>query len=407
MIRGRALSIIMVLGVALAAAPGCDSDSDGEETITIGLALSTTGGLGGIGQDMVDAAILAAEQINAAGGVLGKQLKLRAEDPATDTAKATEAAEALKAAGVPAVVGAVGSGYTLAVADVLGPAQIVQISPSSTSPALTDYANGGYLFRTCPSDALQGQLLAKRALNAGFTTAAILSVPGAYGEGLADKFEEAFTGGGGTITSRQEYAEKQAGYADLLQTALADTPEALAMLVYPEDGATMVKNYLTDFATTPVTMYFADALANDDFLQQVGVDEFANLPHEGTAPTTTGPNAAHLHETFNAKYGKAPGAFLSNTYDAVYLIALAIEKAGAATGPAIRAALQEVSAGGTKYGPQDYAQAIADIAAGQDIDYTGASGEVDFDAAGDVVAPYDVWHVVDGAIATKEGAVMP
>src|SRR5205823_590615 len=117
----------------------------------------------GGGAENVQAAQLAIDEINKAGGVLGTTLALVNKDDGSDAAKGATAAQALVDLKVPVVIGAAGSSISLSVAAVLAPAKVVQISESSTSPDLTTFADDGYLFRTCPSDALQGVLLAECA----------------------------------------------------------------------------------------------------------------------------------------------------------------------------------------------------------------------------------------------------
>ncbi len=401
--KTRGFALALCVGLALG---GCGGGGDDAETVPVGALLSTTGSLAGLGQQFLEAATLAVEEINAAGGVLGHPLRLVLEDDASDATRAVTAAERLRDGGVGAVVGAIGSGSTLAAADVLEAAKVVQVSPSSTSPELTSYAHGAYLFRTCPSDALQGRLLAQRAVDAGVTKAAVVFVPNAYGQGLADAFEAAFTAGGGTVTDKVSYTEQQSSYTDLVGQIMDKAPEAIVLLAYPTDGAQFMRDFLTDHPGTDVRFYFGDAVANDDFVQIVGPTAFT-FPHEGTVPAFAGPAYAHFEAAMEARYGRKPGAYESNIYDAVYLVALAMEASGAQGGDALRDSLAQVSAGGTAFEAEDFADAVAALARGEDIDYAGASGDVDFDAQGDVVGPYDIWQVKDGAITAVETSVAP
>jgi len=388
-----------LLTVVALLAPGCAEEAKTCD-IQLGTLFSFTGNLAGIGAELRAGANLARDEINAAGGVLGGQtLCFIDRDEGGTVASAESAANGFVTDGVPAVVGAFGSAFTLAATDILAPAGIVMMSPGSTSPTITDYADNGYLFRTVPSDALQGKLLAQKALEAGFATAAVTHVTGAYGEGLAQTFQTVFEAGGGTVQIVQEYVDGQPSYTDLLSTLLADSPDCVLMIVYPVEGAQMVRDINTNFAGADAFLYFTDPAANQEFIDGAGGQTAFSGAHLGTAPSSTGPN----YEGFATRYsaansGETPGIFQSNAYDAVYLLALAIEKAGAATGQGIRDALTDVSAGGTVFGPDEFAAARDAIAAGTDIDYQGASGEVDLDANGDTVAPYALWKVEGGAI---------
>ena len=248
--------------------------------------------------------------------------------------------------------------------------------------------------------------MAQRALAAGHTTAAIVHVPGAYGEGMADFFESTFVGGGGTVTSKVEYTEGQSDYVQLWTDLFADGPQVVAMPVYPTDGAQMINDYLNGFANQGATFYFADALANDDFVDLVGRANFT-FQHEGTAPSFAGPEAAHFDTAYNDANGSSPGAFLGNAYDAAMLLMLAIEAGGSTDGQDIRDNLVDVSSGGTAYGSKDLADLIAATGAGEDVNYEGASSAVDFESNGDIIAPYDIWEVGASGVEITEEGVAP
>lgn len=401
----------MGLGMVAAALLACPGPTQ-RNKVQIGAVLSTTGDLSNIGAEQLDAANLAVAEINAAGGVLDSDLEMVQRDDGTDSAKGKTAAQALVDLKVVAAVGAVGSAITLSAASVTAPAKIPLVSASSTSPLLTTATDDGYLFRTCPSDASQGKLLAKRAKAKGFTKMAVVYIPGAYGKGLADTFAATFTAGGGTITYNQEYTEGQSSYNTLL-TALyaAGKPDAVLLVAYPIDGATMIKDYLQNYSTNQTFWFFTDALEDTGFITGVGGSLFT-FAHEGTGPgTPTGARYDSFKAAFKSKYSKDanPGAFSPNAYDAVYLIALAMQAGGVADGTKIRDSLTAISgsATGTKYGPTDFAAAVADLKAGKTINFEGTSGAVDLDASGDVQAPYDVWKVAGGAISVIESNVNP
>ena len=380
------------------------------DTVTIGAIMSQTGSLATIGQEELQAAQLAVDEINAAGGVLGgSRLALINADDKSDPAGATAAATTLVASDhVPAIVGAIASGSTIPASMVSSPANVVMISDTSTSPQITGMSP--FLFRTCPSDALQGKLIAKRAMAEGLTSVAITYVPGPYGSGLADTFASSFTALGGTVTYQQMYTEGQPSYAGLLGAIYATNPQAILLIAYPVDGAQIIKDYNSAFASKQTTWFFTDAIEDPSFVQAVGANNFT-FKHEGTGSSQpSGPAYSAYAAAYNATYGRAPdpGTFSANVYDATYLVALAIEQAGKADGSAIAAALRGVAdSPGTTVGPGQWAAALAAIHAGSDVDYDGASGPVDVDGSGDVIAPYDIWKVEGGAITTTEKSVSP
>lgn len=397
-----------VLGLLMSACSGGDGEGTTAGTLRIGTLISTTGSVASAGIDSLEAATLAVDEINAAGGVLGRRLELINRDDGNSPARARTAAQALVGIPVPVVIGALGSEATLTSFDVTRDAQVVQITASSTAPDITTAPDNGYLFRTCPSDVLQARLIAQRAMAKGFRRVAVIHVPGAYGVGLASAFETSFTALGGTLVGRTEYVEGQTSYEELLNGVYTRNPEAILLVGYPVEASQIIRDYLSGFVIRGTFWFFSDALEDPEFVTAVGASGFT-FAHEGTAPGATDSERYRAFQAaFRNKYGEESSLPTnSNTYDAVYLVALAIEAAGQADGTAIRDHLTEVSRGGTPYGPAEFRQAVEAIRAQQDIDFEGASGPVDLDANGDVVAPYHVWRISGGRLEVIEPSVSP
>lgn len=383
---------------ALAAACTPKEQQDG---IQIGSVSSITGDYAT--GSVLEAIHVAVDTMNSAGGVLDQQIVLNSGDDHSDEGRTAEAAETLMNDGVTAIIGSATSTGTLNMAAIAAPAEVVVISGDATSPDLTTFADDGYLFRTIPSDAVQGALLAQRARASGYATAAIIHVPGSYGAGMGDTFQAEFESDGGVVSANVEYVEGKPDYNDVLGEALADTPDVVLLAGYVVDSAQIIKDYNTSFADRGAAWLFNDSLVTTDFIDLVGQGGFS-FAHEGTAPTAEGPSFA----AFQALWPEAPySIFHTNNFDAAFLIGLAIEQAGSTDGPAIRDALPLVSSGGTPFGPDAFGAAVDAIRAGEDIDYVGASGEVDFDDNGDVVGPYLIWKVENGEIAIVEDGVLP
>jgi ABC-type branched-subunit amino acid transport system substrate-binding protein len=383
----------------------------GGKTLTLGTLYSSTGSLANIGTEQLEAATLAVEQINAAGGLLGFQLALRSEDDRTTETGAAEGAQKLVEEGVPVVFGATGSALSLIAFDAFKGKGIVQVSASSTSPALSSVQDDGFLNRTCPSDASQGKLLAARAKLA-HTSVGIVHLPGAYGTGLAGAFTTSFTGAGGTIPMTKEYVENQQSYTTVLNQVMSSLPKPTAILLvaYPIDAAQIIKDFRTNFPSETTAFYFTDATEDAAFISAAGATTFTQFTHEGTGPST--PDGARYDEfksAFNKRFGRDPsnGGFSANAYDSVFLVALAMEAAQSTEGAAIKNKLTAVSAGGTAYDAAHWTEAVAAAKAGNDVNFEGASGAVDLDSFGDSPAPYDIWDVVAGQIHIKQKSVSP
>ena len=399
---------VVVLALWLTACGGSN-----KPTIALGALLSQTGSLAAIGQEELQAAQMAVDQINAAGGVLGSQLTLVNADDGSDSTRAPGAAMGLiTGSKVQAILGGLASGSTIAASDVTIPANVVLISGASTSPAITTLADDDTVFRTCPSDALQGQLLAKRAVAKGFKSVAVIWIPGPYGQGLSQQFVDSFTKAGGTVPFNQMYTEGQQSYSSLLTQVYASTPapEAIVLIAYAVDGAQMIKDYNSAFAAKQTFWFFTDGLEDPTFVSSVGPSGFS-FQHEGTGPSTPDtPAYAAYAAAFMAKYGKAadPGTFSPNVYDATYLLALAMQAGGAADAATMKSHIRDVAGPpGMAIGPGQWADALAALRGGADVDFDGASGAVDLDANGEPVAPYDIWKVSNGSIAVVEPSVSP
>lgn len=399
---------LLVVGSLMVLA--CGESKPQRETITLGALLDASGSLANYGVEALNAAKLAAMQINSAGGVLGKDLKIENRDPALNAERAKTLATDLVGTGVPAILGSIASGVTLSAAEVTIASKVILISGASTSPALTSVADNGYLFRTCGSDAPQGALVAKRARAKGFTKVAVIYVPGPYGQELAEAFSSAFTSQGGAVTDKVAYEVGQSSYINLLAGIYSHQPEAVFLVAYPEDGATIVNNYLQSPPSGGLSWFFSNGLADAVFVSEVGANRFT-FNHEGTSPSVaTGAQYDVYANAYTTSYGIAPnpGNYSAQMFDAVYILALAMEKAGAADASLMKDQIAAVSAApGDTFNASDYAAAVAAVKAGKDINYEGASGAVDIDAAGDASALSDVWKVEDGALVYPEKNLSP
>ncbi|GAG96120.1 unnamed protein product, partial [marine sediment metagenome] len=168
-------------------------------TIKIGGLYSLTGALAPFGPPIANGAKLAVDQINEAGGLLGELLEIVVRDTGTAPAVGRDAATKLvEIDKTPALVGALSSGVTFAVSSITIANEVVQISPASTSPAITDLDDNDFVYRTCVSDAFQGVVNARQAAELlGFKRASVIYVNNAYGKGLAEVFKKAFEERGG------------------------------------------------------------------------------------------------------------------------------------------------------------------------------------------------------------------
>jgi branched-chain amino acid transport system substrate-binding protein len=401
---GRAARIAAVAAVALPMGAGTllgSAAAQDDGALRIGTLFPFTGDLSDFGPNFYNAAELAVTQINEAGGVNGAPVELIRGDTATSPQQAVEEARRLiDVENVSALVGPAGSGEALPVVEsVAGPEGVVVISPSATSPALTVANDNDFFFRTPISDAAQGVVMADLAREQGYGSACVLYVNNAYGQGLAETFAERFAAEGGTITNQVPHEQEQASYASEIAACLEGSPDVLIGASYPESGGVYLRE-LVESGATPA-LILSDGLRSDQMFQELGADNF-----QGVLGTSAGSVETPAGEAFVAAYEAAygelpPTPYLREVYDAVYVIALAAETAGSNDRTAIRDALRDVAAGGEAVSPgaEGFAAAVAALAGGEDIDYQGASGTVDFDAAGDIASGQIlIWQVTGDTI---------
>jgi branched-chain amino acid transport system substrate-binding protein len=408
LMRHKWLWIVTAVLIVLLAFTACGGGEEKGETpaagetptaagpLKIGILMAFTGDLGTYGGPISQGAELAVKEINEAGGVFGQDIEIATGDTATDASTgASEATRLIEVEGVHAIVGALSSGVTIAVAEsVTVPSQILQISPASTAPTVTTVEDNDFLFRTPVSDETQGVALAFLADDLGFTSVCTMFVNNDYGQGLSGVFTENFEATyGGTVTAEVPHEQEQTTYASELATCTAGGPEALAAIAYPESASVFLREAVEGDLVD--NFLFVDGTKQPTMFADLGWDVFDGS--YGTAPG--GPTSAgeHFDSAYEAEFGeKPPLPFMRESYDAVYVIALAAEKAGSTDSVAIRDALRDIAnpPGDTFVpGTDDWAQVVEKVRGGQDINYEGAAGPIDFDANGDVVGTIEIWRV--------------
>jgi len=364
----------------------------------VGALMDVTGPIASFMPPLQNATNLAITHVNDQGGLLDGKAVLVVGDTQGSAQSAVDAASKLvNIENVPVIMGAFMSGTTIAAANAAAiPAGVVMISPTATSPAITDLKDNDTMFRLVPSDNYQGAVLAKMVMDAGLKKVAVTFVNNDYGVGIGNTFIDAYKKLGGEITAAEKHEEKKNSYRSELATLAKGGPEALVVVAYAGDsGSTIVKQAIEGGLFT--RFIGTDGLRDDALIKEVGAEALKDSFF--SSPTSPADNAMQkkLHDLYNAAFKEgADKAFVDQTYDATFLAALAVEKAGAADKSKIAAALREVaSAPGEVVGPGEWEKAKALIKDGKDINYEGAGGSYEFDANGDVTG-YIGKFVVDG-----------
>ena len=378
------------------------------ETLKIGSVLPQTGDLSFLGKERQLAISFAFDVINDAGGVNGKQIEALHRDSGTDPEIGKAAASALiEEHRVPVIIGAASSGVTMAIAEsVTVPNGVVQISPASSSRLITELDDNDFVFRTTFSDEITGKVAAELAREIGWDRVATTHVSNAYGSSMTSTFSEHFEALGGIVTAQVSHDKGQESYASELEQAADGDSEALIAIAYTDTSHTLLREavdggYFEDF------LLFTPAY-NQELFDAIGADKF-----EGSFGTKAGAELTDERQWFfdnfkSRKNGNTEIPLVSESFDAGIMVALAMERADSEDPTAIRDALREIAnPPGIQVGPQDIAKALELVRSGQDVDYVGAAGQLDFDANGDVSGTVEIWQIRDGKIGSTGLYVSP
>ncbi len=379
-----------------------------EGSVKIGVLQSLTGDLGAYGGPMSDAMKLAAKQINENGGLLGKKLELLVEDDQTNNVAAVDAANKLvKVDRVPVIVGDTGSGQSMSIIDITTGNGVEQISSSNTGTEFTTYKDNDLYFRTAPSDTLQGSAMANLAKQRGYKTVSTIVINNPYGVGFEDVFVKAFEANGGKVLEKIRYDPSQSIFDSEVQKIAASKPEFVMMVSYPETGSLILRTAYEKGVLTGTTWLLSEGLKSDNLAELAGKNAtggYIVAGLQGLAPDENAGGKAYdaFRALYKAEYGKEPGIYCTNSYDALAVVALAIEQAKTATGRSIADNLRSV-ANPPGVEVSDMKEALNLIREGKDINYQGTSGDITFDENGDVSGSYTVWTIAqNGSIVQGE-----
>lgn len=387
-----------------------NAGGEGGDELKLGVLAPTTGDLASIGQNWPIAVQLAVDTVNDCGGVNESSVSLTTQDSQTDpTAGSTAMTQLAEVDNVDGVVGAFASSVSSAAVDIAVRNNVMMVSPGSTSPVFTERAANnefnGYWARTAPPDTYQAQALAALAEKQGFENVSTVVINNDYGVGFEQQFVKAFENAGGKVNAKTEpvrYDAKAATFDTEAKAAFGNQPDAVAAVLYAETGSVLLKSAYEQGLTDGVTVLLTDGVYSEDFIRQVGQTQDGKSIISGALGTVPGANGKALEsftQLWQEETGKELTAFVPHNWDAAVLMMLAAEAADENTGEGIKNNILEVAnAPGTEV--SDACEALELVRNGEDINYQGASGNVDIDENGDVVGSYDVWQVnEDGSLA--------
>ncbi len=310
-----------------------------DDTIKIGEYASLTGKEAAFGQSSHKGTLLAIEEINAAGGVLGQRLELLTEDDQSKPGEASTSVRKLIARDkAVAILGEVASSRSLEAAPVCQASHIPMISPSSTNPKVTQI--GSYIFRVCFTDPFQGKVLAKFAKDTlhARRIAVLTAVSSAYSVGLAKYFIEPFTADGGTISDNQKYSDGDKDFHAQLTAIKADNVDALFVPGYYTEVGLICKQAHELGLNVPI--FGGDGWEAPELIEIGGTDVEGCYYSTHYSPKASLPAVQAFVKKFQARFdGEIPDAMAALGYDSAMVLADAIQRAGSTDGAKIRDAI--------------------------------------------------------------------
>jgi len=363
---GSILLVALSLTIAGAVLPGCQPKGE----IKIGTVFPLTGDAAVYGESLKNGIELAKEEINAKGGIKGRMINVIYEDDVNVPSTGVSAFRKLvETQNVPVIIGGAGSSVALALAPIANEEKVVLLSPTATAPALTQA--GKYFFRTWPSDNYDGGYMAKFAFEKlGLRKVSILYVNNDYGLGIANVFKDDFTKLGGEILNSESYELGATDVRAQLTKIKAQNPEAIYLPGYFKEFSVILRQIRELGIKSKILS--VNSFYDPKLLEIAGdAAEGAIFTYPTYDPTSTEPIIKEFVEAYKAKYGKEPDAFAVQGYDALKIIAYAIEQEG--------------------YSADDIQKGLAQIK-----DFPAVGGRTTFDENGDVIKPLRILSVENG-----------
>jgi len=369
--------------------------------IKVGIILGFTGPIESLTPAMRDSAKLAFQEASDSGALLGGETitVLEGDSTCVDSAAAQSVAEGQVSQGVAAIMGADCSGVTGAIAsNVAVPNGVVMISPSATSPGLTTLDDKGLFFRTAPSDARGGQILADITKDRGIKSVAVTYTNNDYGKGLADVYEAAVKAHGISVTAVAAHEDGKADYSAEVGVLASAGGDAVAVIGYLDQGGKGIIQGSIDSGAFD-TFILSDGMIGQSLVDAFGKDLSKSF---GSLPGSTGKGAGVFTKVASAAGIDSSGPYTGESYDAAALIVLAIQAGGSADRGSIAKNVMAVANGpGKKIYPGQLKKALDLLAKGKGVDYEGATA-VNFTDVGEAFGSFLEKEVKGGKFKTKK-----
>ena len=390
---------LMMATAAAAQTAGTAFAGGHAKEVKLGILLGFTGPIESLTPHMAGAAEMAAAEVSASGKLLdgAKVTTMRGDSACIDNGIATASAEKLLSDGVNGIMGSDCSGVTGAVLqNVAVPNGMVMVSPSASSPGLSTMEDNGLFFRTTPSDARQGQIMAEVLKDRGVNSIALTYTNNDYGKGLSDAIKTSFEAAGGEVTIVAAHEDGKGDYSAEVGALASAGGDVLVVAGYLDQGGLGIIQGALDTGAFD-TFGLPDGMVGDSLPQNVGPDLDGSF---GQFPGSQSQGADIFAEMTKDADFDGSSAYVGESYDAAALILLAMQAAGSMN-PADYAGkiLDVANAPGEPINPGELGKALEILAAGGQIDYQGATG-VELIGPGESAGSYREIEIKDGAVTT-------
>lgn len=390
--------MLMATTAAALVATGAFADGHGKE-VKLGILFGFTGPIESLTAAMAQGAELAMTEVTESGKLMDGMTvtPMRADTGCIDSGLATSNGERLIADGISGLIGAACSGSSGAVLqNVAVPNGMVMISPSSTSPGLSTVEDNGLFFRTAPSDAREGEVMAQDLIDRGVKSIALTYTNNDFGKGLSDAIETSFKALGGEVTIVAAHEDGKADYSAEVGALASAGGDILVVAGYlDQGGAGIIKSALDSGAFE--TFGLPNGMVGDSLPESIGPDLDGSY---GQIPGAQGEGIAAFAAMAEAAGFPGGSSYAPESYDAAALFMLAMQAAGSSNPADYVSKIMEVAnAPGEKIYPGELGKALDLLKAGTDIDYVGASA-VELIGPGESAGSYRMIEIKDGKVET-------
>lgn len=363
------------------AAPEVVSNRPGDKRLSIGYILAETGPLSGLGVGVIAATELAVEDVNAAGGVLGKPVTLSGGDEAGDPTVAGQTADRLLGEGVDVIVGPVSSAISLSVIDKITGAGALQCAGSNTSKTFTTYQDRGLYFRSIPANIKQGPVLAQAVIDEGASRVALVVRNDDYGQSLSQSVVEQLEAEGAEVVANVPYDPAATTFSAEVAQVAAAKPDAVVVIAFQE-GTTLLRTLIENgLGPDDVKVFGTDGMSLGTLAAGVDPNNPGVLEGMRATQSSSQNDPKFLERLVASKPRVKLTNFAPYHYDCVIAVALAAEAAGSDAPGDIARSMLSVTKDGEKCSSFEECSAL--LADGKDIDYDGVSGPLDLTDVGE------------------------